>query len=71
LRARIPDVAIRTLTDPFSRELGDQAPAIIDLRDTIPDSGFLDISHMNKHGRTLFSPQLADAIAQQLIKAQR
>jgi hypothetical protein len=71
LRARIPDVAMRTLTDPFRRELGEQAPAIIDLRDTIPDSGFLDISHMNNDGRTLFSPQLADAIAQQLVEVQR
>ena len=71
LRARVPVVAMRTLTDPLSREFGNQAPAIVDLRDTIPDSGFLDISHMNSDGRTLFSPQLAGAIAQQLDGASR
>jgi len=66
LRVRIPDAAMRLLVDSLSMIYGNQGPTITDLRDSVPDSGFKDISHMNNDGRRLFNPILGNAIDAQL-----
>ncbi len=63
LRARIPPAALDTLLRPLTQALGGATPEIVDMRTTVPDSGFTDISHMNSVGRRLFSPLLSGVIA--------
>ena len=66
LRDRIPPEAMDALLGPLDREFGDEAPSIVDLRDSVADSGFTDISHLNDQGRASFSPLLAEAIRREL-----
>jgi len=66
LRQRIPPEAMDALLDPLHEAFGDRLPSLIQLRDSIPDSGFADISHLNEAGRVRFSPLLAAAIRQNL-----
>jgi hypothetical protein len=66
LRSRIPDAALDSLKLPLGRQFNTGTPALIDLRDSIPDSGFTDISHMNQDGRDAFSSGFARIIAEQL-----
>ena len=65
LRERMPPEAMDALLGPLDRAFGDGSPSIVDLRDSVPDSGFTDISHLNDEGRATFSPLLAEAIRQQ------
>ncbi len=64
LRERIPPEAMDALLGPLDREFGDGSPSIVDLRESVSDSGFTDISHLNDEGRAYFSPLLAEAIRQ-------
>ncbi len=66
LRARLPEVLTATLVAPLAERFGEQAPTIVDLRYSVPDSGFKDISHMNPAGRRHFGPLLGGAIAARL-----
>lgn len=66
LRARIPVTAMDALLEPLDLRFGVNMPAVVDLRDSIPDSGFKDISHLNQEGRKLFGEDFAAAISVQL-----
>lgn len=70
LRVNIPTTAMHTLTAPLRHTFGKQSPAIVDMRDDVPDTGFTDISHMNREGRRLFSSLLANVITEHLTPSQ-
>lgn len=66
LRNRIPAVALEMLIATLDTELGGRAPDLIDLRASVADSGFLDISHMNALGRDQFTPFLVKVVRENL-----
>lgn len=68
LRQRIPADAMNLLVAEPEQGYGQVALPIVDMRDSIPDSGFKDISHMNEQGRLMYAPLLADVISRQLTQ---
>lgn len=63
LRARIPDAALKRIDEQLADSFVDSEPvATLDMRSTVPDSGFKDISHLNERGRAAFSSLLAERL---------
>jgi hypothetical protein len=59
VRKKIPPQAKATLRAVLQENFADQAPPVIDLRDTISDEMFSDHIHLNANGRKAFSLLLA------------
>ena len=64
LYQRVPSHALQIVVDQLRRRRSSGTlPRIVDMRQSIPDSGFNDISHMNQEGREMFT-NLLDALIQ-------
>jgi hypothetical protein len=50
LRNRMPPNALEAATTPLRLKYGDEMPPILDLRDAIGDSCFVDLAHLNRAG---------------------
>jgi hypothetical protein len=71
MRANIPPEAVQAVEQSLKNAFGDQAPAIVNLRDAVPDTGFTDVTHVNNEGRRAVSERLAPRIVEALPKGQR
>ena len=61
--------AMQTLVGQFGERLSTaHPPKIINMRQAIPDSGFNDISHMNKNGREIFTNMLDELIQKERVE---
>lgn len=63
LRELTPPEALHALSDPLAKTFPASRVRIFDLRDTLPDSAFLDPVHYAPEGRDFFSTELAPQIA--------
>jgi hypothetical protein len=63
LRKRVPPIALERLLASL-KQLGNNAPAVVNFRDALSDDDFSDISHANLSGRADFSRLLAAKIAE-------
>ena len=66
LRAQVPDAGLTALLQPLNEAFGEQGPAVVDLRASIDDAGFMDIAHLNSRGRDRFSSLLGEIVEQYL-----
>lgn len=65
----VPKNAMQTLVGQFGERLSTaHPPKIINMRQAIPDSGFNDISHMNKNGREIFTNMLDELIQKERVE---
>ncbi len=64
LRKRMPPNVNEAVTAPLRRAFGADMPPILDLRDAIDDSGFVDLTHLNQAGADqcgrLLGPKIKD-----------
>ena len=66
LHARLPPEAMHALQGALDDGLGAGNTPLLDLRNTVPDSGFTDITHVNAEGRMIVSQLLAARINQSM-----
>jgi hypothetical protein len=59
LRASVPAVAMERLKADLQDHFGDHAPQIVDMRNSLSDDLFSDISHTNSNGRMAYSKLIA------------
>ncbi len=65
LYRKIPEQALQTLIGELTQHLqNDEIPLILNYRQSIPDEGFADISHLNKNGREAFTILLNELLGQ-------
>ena len=65
LYRKIPEQALQTLIGALTQHLqNDEIPLILNYRQSIPDEGFTDISHLNKNGRETFTILLNELLGQ-------
>lgn len=50
LRKRMPPNILDSVTTPLHQAFGADVPLVLDLRDAIEDSGFVDLTHLNQRG---------------------
>ncbi len=63
LRASIPATGLARISEQLAAGFSETDPVeMLDMRNTVPDSGFKDISHLNDFGRSVFSSQLAERL---------
>ena len=62
LKERVPREGLELLRAGLDRGFGESTLAVFNLRATIDDGEFVDISHLNTRGRTTFSRLLAEMI---------
>ncbi len=65
-RSMVPREATLNLRLALNDALGSEAPPIIDLRDMLPDSMFLDLVHLNGEGRDALTPRLRKILCDEL-----
>lgn len=53
LRQRMPPNVLEVVSMPLHRAFGEDMPPILDLRDAVEDSGFVDLAHLNPAGSAL------------------
>ncbi|MAX24727.1 MAG: hypothetical protein CMJ19_09515 [Phycisphaeraceae bacterium] len=66
LRASVPEVAMQRLKTDLDQTFGDAAPEIVDMRDSLADDNFSDISHTNSAGRMQYSKLIAPMLVKWL-----
>ncbi|MBN4061061.1 hypothetical protein JYU15_01355, partial [bacterium AH-315-I18] len=66
LRQAVPAIALQRLKSNLKIAFGDTAPQIIDMRESLPDELFSDISHVNSAGRAAYSKRIAPILARQM-----
>jgi hypothetical protein len=66
LRAAIPDEARRLAESATRQAAGELAPAVIDLRDAMPDEDFYDLIHVFPRRREAFTGKFASALRRSL-----
>jgi hypothetical protein len=62
LRSQVPPAEQQFLIDSVTRRFGSASPAILNLRDALPEELFSDLGHLNNTGRATFSRQLAQIL---------
>ena len=62
LRATMPPESMDCVRDALRRGFGDAAPAVIDLREALPDAMFHDSLHVMNAGRKITSRKLVEAL---------
>jgi hypothetical protein len=62
MQRRIPAEAIDAVNGPLRAAFGKDAPVVLDFQNSVPDSGFVDLSHLNAEGRSEFSRLFAQSL---------
>ena len=68
LNRRIPHDALDVLVQHLRAEFSEDAPLVMDYRQTVRDEGFVDLPHLNRTGRMLFSRTLGEDLRELLTK---
>jgi hypothetical protein len=66
LSRRIPVEALGALRRRLTQSLSASAPAVLDFRNTVDETGFVDLSHLNQTGRRAFSAVFARQLRDEL-----
>jgi hypothetical protein len=64
LQRRVPAGAWDIVQDRLKKAFSDMPPRTMDFRKAVGDDGFVDLTHLNRHGSLEFSQELAKALAE-------